>query len=611
MQNTVRIEVSDEGLELRLQAPSLTNGENHVTAAASVNENAVEWKAVSKDIRLYGRCMKENGNLWMGEFIVRNDGPDAEVRIALPYLFYHFEQEQPARIFNPLFGGVLEVCRSPLRISYPGPASFCMTAAAGLEKTVAIGLYNDEQRHVVIRHIPAGNDGQIRLVFERVAVKSNTELRLPAMFISLGNDWAAAMKPYKDWFANTFKRPRTRPAWWEAGNYSETRKAHCVVPYNPPKAGRGVWIFDNEGMSRTFEQVKAEVDEAAADGEEGGYLPLFYQFGWWKQMEDIKGLFMFDSVCGDYWEAHDLARKTIAYIHGRGLKTYLYTNVISAGDESEVYKNHPELFVRNASGFAVYNEAYPMMMFCPGAPGIREYWNRVLHHILIDLDADGIFLDQVAGGTAPHYCYAEEHKHEHPDTYGKSLLNLINHICDYARGLKPDCFIAGELMLDSRSILLDETHGIGYAEQKAPAPETLEEQRETPPSEYYVFTKYLCPGIYSGIAHSRRGLMNGGAGHHKDSVWREYRRIFESGCIPCTVSPRGGLAYLYGPVDGKAILAVCAHGEIGNVEIRLPPTLIADKQLPEGVGLSADGNLICRAGTEPGFYLLGCSYAAD
>ena len=43
-----------------------------------------------------------------------NHRADVEARLAYPYLFYHFDQQQPARIFNPLFGGVLEASHDSL-----------------------------------------------------------------------------------------------------------------------------------------------------------------------------------------------------------------------------------------------------------------------------------------------------------------------------------------------------------------------------------------------------------------------------------------------------------------------------------------------------------------
>jgi hypothetical protein len=62
-----------------------------------------------------------------------------EARVAYPYIFYHFHGIQPVRAFHPVFGGVLEQTTTPIDISYPGPATFCMTAAVGLEHAVAVG----------------------------------------------------------------------------------------------------------------------------------------------------------------------------------------------------------------------------------------------------------------------------------------------------------------------------------------------------------------------------------------------------------------------------------------------------------------------------------------
>ena len=561
MQDTVSLITPYPGLHLRLQAPALTAGASHATAITSRVGEDIDWSATAGAVNLTAVCAPQNDATWLLNFQLENQGPDIEVRLALPYLFYHFDQDQPARAFDPKFGGVLEVSQVPMHIAYPGPASFCMTAAVGLESAVATGVFDAQQRHIGIRHIPAGMDGQIRFVFERILVRQGETLALDPQFICAGRDWAQAMLPYRTWFAAQFKRPRPRPDWWVEGSFSGDRHAHCLAPFNPPDAIPGVWIFNEQGRPRTFEQLKAEVDEAMRLGRAEGFTPLFYQFGWWQNMAELKGLFMFDSLCGDYTEAHDMAKAIIRYIHQQGAKTYLYTNSISAGDESAVYRQQPGLFIRDAAGFPAYNWDYPMLMFCPGAPGMREYWEKALHYILIELDADGIFLDQVCGGYAPQYCYAGDHHHRHPDTYGSDFINLINFIGERARQMKPNCMIAGELVQDSRGILLDEAHGYGYNLPKSSPPAALNTQRSTPPAEAYIFTRYLCPEIYTQASSAVSDLMNGSAGHYREEIWRSYRRVFESTVQPCHVEPAGGLAYLFGPRDGAAILAVRAQGK--------------------------------------------------
>lgn len=550
---------------------------------------------------LRGDCLPQGETGWNLDFVLENvGGADVEARVALPYVFYHFEQDRAARVFNPLFGGVLEETQTPLRISYPGPASFCLTAAAGDRLALAVGLFNDEQRHVVIRHIPAGADGQIRLVLERVLVKAGQSVCLPRMFISLGEDWAEAMRVYRDWFASAFPRTHSRPGWWQDGCFSETRKAHCLVPFSPPEAAGGVWIFDNEGKPRTWEMIRTEIDEAVEQGRQNNYVPLFYQFGWWQSMSDLQGLFTFDSLCGDYNQAHVLAKQAVEYIHRRGARTYFYTNAISAGDETEVYCLHPELFARDRNGFPYYNVEYPMLLFCPGAPGLRTYWERILRYLLVELGVDGVFLDQVCGGAPPVYCYDPGHNHAHPDTYGRDMLDLIAFIFRTARWLKPDAYIGGELVHDARGVLLDEAHGYGYT---GPRPVSSRDEN-TPLPEYYVFTRYLCPQIYSSTSNDPLALMNGAAGHASDPFWREHRAVFESSCAPCKVETPGVLAYFYGPFMGRSILAVRGARRQDRALVQIPSGLVLENPLPDGVEKIRPGTLAVDVETGPRLILL-------
>ena len=81
----------------------------------------------------------------------------------------------------------------------------------------------------------------------------------------------------------------------------------------------------------------------------------------------------------------------------------------------------------------------------------------------------------------------------------------------------PQLYIGGELVQDTRAILLDEAHGYGYTGPRSRPPERPAQQ-PTPPPEYYVFTRYLCPEIFSGIGHTTLSLMNGAAGNFAHTV---------------------------------------------------------------------------------------------
>lgn len=554
MQPTRPLRHSQPRVHLRLQAPTLTVGPHH--------EVASEWCATGGNVSLEMQLTEVADGHWRITGRLTNRGADAvDARIAWPYVFYRFDQTEPARVFDPLYGGTLEPRSAPIVHSYPGPASYCLAAATAHTSAVAVGLFNTEQRHTRIRHCPAGPAGQIRFVIERWRVAGSSSVELPELFIAIGEDWAAAMRPYREWLAQTFPRRHARPRWLVEENCMETRRAHCLAPRHPRSAAPGVWIFEDDGRQRTFADIKAEVDEALEDAAQKGYRPLFYQFGWWANMATLRGLFMFDSLCGDYTAAHDLTRRTIDYIHERGARTYLYTNIISAGDETAVFRDQPELFVRNAAGGLVYNADYPMVLFCPGAPGLREYWEGNLQFILGTLGADGVFLDQACGGTPPPYCDCAAHRHAHPDTYGQDFLALLDWIHTRARTIRPDCYVGGELFHDARALILDEAHGYGYAPPKS----------KDPLAEYFVFTRYLCPHTYSQPVHRTEGLFNGATGSAADPLWREYRRVFEAGVQPCRVEPAGtALAYLYGKTTGPCVLAVRGTGAAHQVVVHLP-----------------------------------------
>ncbi len=589
MEKARELQTGCPGLSLRLQAPTLTVGSAHARAVTEPeSEGTLGWRANAGTVTLRCELRRAGEAEWRMRMCLENGGDKGvEGRVAWPYLFYHFADRTPVRVFDPKYGGVLETRQAPIVIDYPGPASFCLTAAAGAEHTLAVGLLNSEQRHVSISHVPAGVDGQIRLVCPRVWIAAGKSVALPELFIRVGPDWGEAFAPYREFAQAAFPRHRSRPTWLTEGNFTETRKAHCLAPWHPPEAVGGVWIFDDQGRPRTLARIKQDVDEAFADGAEKGYTPLFYQFGWWQTMADIRGLFMFDSVCGDYDRGHELTRETIDYIHSLGGRTYLYTNAISAGDETEVFARHPELFVRDAAGTHVRNADYPMYLFCPGAPGIRDYWERVLQTILVDLDADGLFLDQIAGGTPPAYCYAPDHKHAHPDTYGAEMIALVDWIAERARQLKPDAFVAGELVLDARSPLLDETHGCGYT-----GPTSTPGADDVKPAEYYAFTRHLCPQISSSVS-TLANLMNGAAGSHAWPEWREHRVVFESNLTPCATTPASAVAYLFGPVDGRGVLAVRAVAEGVPVRVTLPASFQP--------GAAVNGHVELVVGRQPTF----------
>ena len=114
-------------------------------------------------------------------------------------------------------------------------------------------------------------------------------------------------------------------------------------------------------------------------------------------------------------------------------------------------------------------------------------------------------------------------------------------------------------------------------------------------------SRYLAPNIFSSLARGTATMMDGAAGEHADPVWRRHRPVMESTVIPCVVQPLGGLAYLFGPCDGRYVLAVRSHGNIGDVRITLPAGTILPAKLPPGLR-RAGGQLVGAARRRPRYF---------
>jgi hypothetical protein len=466
-----------------------------------------------------------------------------------------------------------------------------------------MAMRNEQQRRVRLYHLPAATSGHMSLEIERVLIRSGETLDLPSAYIAAGVNWGDVLRPYRDWLQATYQRPLPLCDWYWNGNFIENRYAHCVAP-TPPAAGPdGVWTFDNRHAPQTVAGLKAEMDKAFALFGQRGLKPLFYQFGWWQSMATHPGTFVFDTVIGDFTEHHALIAPLIDYAHRKGGRTFLYTNFIAAGDDSRLFREHPGLFAREPNGQPVRNASYPMYMLCPGAPGIRDYWDSVLQHILGDLDADGVFLDQVGGGAPNAYCYDPSHGHADPDAYGRDYLALLDFVARRAREIKPDCFIGGELTSDIRSLWCDQMQGVGYSRPKERVFASPAEAAAAPPSEHFAFMSFINPGI-AHLPSEPNYVARGCPGQPDNPLWNRYRPVFRAGLQPCTTDPIGATAYLFGPVNGEAILATQAVAELEEVTVTLPTPLSPVEGGTHRAKPVNASSVRVEAGEQPRFYCL-------
>jgi len=594
----------EAGLVMEVYPPRIQDRRGVSVASRTGNATDFMWSSQLGEVTAQCRVCR-SGDRWEIAMNVVNSGEEAEVAVRYPVVYYRFPEGTPVREFDPLFGGVLEKRSVWVERWYPGDASLCASFVTAPGQALGMAVRDEAQRRIRIYHMPGDISGQMSMELERVLVKRGETIELPSAYIAWGRTWGDVLRPYRDYITTTFKRPQPFSRWYWDGNWIENRYAHCLAPMHPTKAqAAGAWSFDNARTPQTIEQLKKEMDEAFEIFDKRGLKPLFYQFGWWKAMATCRGLFLFDTVAGDYDEGgHPLIKPAIEYSHSKGGRTFVYTNFISAGEDTQVFRNHPEFFARDRAGFPVRNASYPMYMFCPGAPGMREYWDRVLRTILIDLDADGFFLDQVGGGAPNAYCYDPTHHHAHPDAYGRDYLALLDWVCRRAREIKPDCFIGGELTSDIRALWCDQMQGVGYSKPKDVTFASVQEAAATPPGEHFAFMSFINPEI----AHLPFGtdyLARGCPGQPDNSLWKQFRHVFRAGLQPCVTNPIGAMAYLFGPVNGEAILATLALADVGEVQVTLPVAL-APATGGTHLAQAVDARTVrVEAGREPRFYRL-------
>jgi len=592
------------GVVMEIYPPRILGTVGVGTASCAGGADDFTWTTELGEVRVQCRVQRE-ADRWEIAMTVANTGADAEVAVRYPVVYYRFPEGTPMREFDPLFGGVLEKRSIWVERWYPGEASLCASFVAAPGQALGLAVRDEAQRRIRIYHVPGDVSGQMSMELERVLVKQGETIELPSAYIAWGRTWGDVLRPYRDFITATYKRAQPFSSWYWDGNWIENRYAHCLAPMHPTRAtAAGAWSFDSARTPQNIEQLRKEMDEAFEIFDKRELKPLFYQFGWWKAMAQCRGLFLFDTVCGDYAEGgHPLIKPAIDYSHSKGGRTFVYTNFISAGEDSKVFREHPEFFARDRAGFPVRNASYPMYMFCPSAPGLREYWDRILRTILIDLDADGFFLDQVGGGTPSSYCYEPSHGHDHPDVYGRDYLALLDWVCRRAREIKPDCFIGGELTSDIRSLWCDQMQGVGYSKPQVVKFESPEQAAATPPGEHFAFMSFVNPEI----AHLPSGpeyVARGCPGQPDNPLWKKFRHIFRAGLQPCATDPVGAMAYLFGPVNGEAILATLAGAELKDVTVTLPMPLAPVEGGTHTAKAISETSIQVEAGTEPCFYLL-------
>jgi len=120
-------------------------------------------------------------------------------------------------------------------------------------------------------------------------------------------------------------------------------------------------------------------------------------------------------------------------------------------------------------------------------------------------------------------------------------------------------------------------------------------------------------GVHSpGVTEERDGTFRwtscvGGvslAGDLRPSGSGEWRRNLTIRNEGADAEVRVSYPYLFGPVDGRGVLALRTHGEKRQVTVRLPAGMQVLDPQPTGIRRVNDGGLVVEAHVEPGYFAL-------
>jgi hypothetical protein len=142
-------------------------------------------------------------------------------------------------------------------------------------------------------------------------------------------------------------------------------------------------------------------------------------------------------------------KEAIRQVHAKGVKVLFYVNVLSiAADNDEFRRKGPACAVRGSDGAVdMFGESFlvhPLSTLCNSVPFWRDCVKRNVRYALLELGADGLYLDQI--GSAPRDCFAADHDHRQswPGNYRQLLAEIRQEL--NAAGRTEVVFLTEEVM---------------------------------------------------------------------------------------------------------------------------------------------------------------------
>jgi len=332
-------------------------------------------------------------------------------------------------------------------LPYPGVASMPWMEFFNEKEGLYVGSHDAQSPTTVLLARGRPERGDFQLGIGRYPFVEPGETWTSAAFVIRphAGDWHAGARRYRE-FAATRGPGTASPEWARLlpgvqGMFHIQQNKHIVHPY------------------------QHLVDVFRANLRRGINLPLFV-FSWFKNGHD-----------SDYPEyeaspqlgGRDALRQAIHTVRAEGGRVILYTQGRLIDKKTDYYRKlGARICLKNEDGVEYIDEysfnhggtIYPGKIFALACPSTEEWYETLRGQIdlVMDLGADGILFDQIAGEPA-FLCFDKSHPHAKPDLAFDGKVRLLKRLQDYAARRDPEFVIMGELACDAFLADLDLSHG--------------------------------------------------------------------------------------------------------------------------------------------------------
>ncbi len=317
-------------------------------------------------------------------------------------------------------------------LAYPGGCSMTWLHYAGRERGIALSVVEPGLEkaflHFRAERGHAGIDPGITRVFNRPLASWRGDFILA----QTGNDWRETAQRYR-------------------------RRLDGVLPpavHVPPffaEAPGVITHYDLKWEDGTIHHRYADLPRLSREARELGFSTLLLA-GWNRGgFDNFELNYQPDSELGTETEL----REAIETIHREGGRVILYVNVqCIAADGADFAGQGAELVVRHADGspdrFGEEYLAHPLAVLCPEAPAWRAAVKRNIRYGLLELGADGLYLDQI--GSAPRECYGA---HRHGGSWVSAYRSLLTEVRSELAAAGQEYVFITEYPMDAYRDLID------------------------------------------------------------------------------------------------------------------------------------------------------------